>query len=527
MSARCWRRIGADAGRIEGRESDPEARLTNTAGYHVIVRCPKSLFFVAPAVVLLTAWSPCVAQVSAEPGAARESRQSVGADVDVPVPEGIRDGDPLVAEAVEAAVEEVRASPSDAEAWDSLASLYLAHSLLPETIACYERLAELGDLTAKQLYRKAFAHHELGEQERAVEIAARASEAAPEAAPLLWHPGFWLLELGRVEEAEALFRRAIEVAPGSEAAWAGIARIHLQRREGGEAEEVIRHRLLGGANELYGRQLLASALRMQGRGREAAEQVAIAGGAGPRWDDPWLRDLADLRTGYNAEKRRADGMIVRREYAQAEAIFRELIERWPDDPNLLNNLAVIKYRTGQVPAALDLWRRCLEIDPEDSRAHLNLGMNLAHLAVSRRGDPQEALHHLDRAAEINPVSARAWESRGSLLLAMQRFEDAERSYKRVLEIDPDHVGAIGGLGQVEMRRLRPEVAAEYFERVTKIAPRDARGHVALARALIDSGDLDGAQRSIAEASTLMPPNHMQLQMLRQMLQRRRAQGGGG
>jgi len=433
----------------------------------------------------------------------------------------------MVEAALSEAIERVEALPGDPAAWAELAALYQVHLYLHESLACYEQVEALRDLDARERYWRALALYQIGDAESAIRAAQQAVALAPDTAPVSARLGSWLLEVGRIEEAGEVFRRAAEAAPNSDAVWAGLAKVHLQRHEGERAEAVIREHLLGGSSERYARHLLASALRLQRRVAEAAEQSARAESAAPRWPDPWAKELFARQTGYRAETARANALLREGKLDETQRLLDTLASHYPDDLGVMNLQAVVHFRRGETEDAFDLWRACIEADPAYVRAHLNLGMNMAQLAARGRADPDDALARLDRALELDPASASGWHARGYLLESRRRTDEAIESYRRVLDIDPDHTAVLRRLARIEMSRDGWSAAQKHFERLLEILPGDVPSRVGLARATIELGDLERAEAIIDRMAAEAPPNHPLIRGLRLRLSEVRERQGDG
>jgi tetratricopeptide (TPR) repeat protein len=59
-------------------------------------------------------------------------------------------------------------------------------------------------------------------------------------------------------------------------------------------------------------------------------------------------------------------------YDEAEGVFRSMLEEDDEDPDLLNDYAILKDARGQIKEARKLWRRVLEVDPGNLNALENL-----------------------------------------------------------------------------------------------------------------------------------------------------------
>jgi Flp pilus assembly protein TadD len=74
----------------------------------------------------------------------------------------------------------------------------------------------------------------------------------------------------------------------------------------------------------------------------------------------------------------------------------------PNDPRILQNMAIAFSRTGRMNEAIGAYRRALELDPELSGAHYGL----AYLLI-KRGDLPEAVAHLEAFLESPPSGPEA------------------------------------------------------------------------------------------------------------------------
>ncbi|MGH8830887.1 MAG: LytR C-terminal domain-containing protein [Polaromonas sp.] len=117
-------------------------------------------------------------------------------------------------------------------------------------------------------------------------------------------------------------------------------------------------------------------------------------------------------------------------------------------------------------------------------------------AVTPAMPSHEALYTMGRAAHGD----------GQLTLAAQRYE-------QVLEMVPDHVGALNALAVIHAQSDRTEKALQLFERAMEIAPGTAHVHNNAGYALLRAGRLLEAERELKLARQLDPANARTLQNL--------------
>ncbi len=81
--------------------------------------------------------------------------------------------------------------------------------------------------------------------------------------------------------------------------------------------------------------------------------------------------------------------------------------------------------------------KALDLDPNDSRAHVAAAKPLLFAGPNRGGDPKAAIVHLDRALEIEPALERALLLRGLASERLGNIEQAEADWRQALENNPD------------------------------------------------------------------------------------------
>ncbi len=102
----------------------------------------------------------------------------------------------------------------------------------------------------------------------------------------------------------------------------------------------------------------------------------------------------------------------------------------------LSNKGVSLANLGKLQEAIACFDRALEINPRNAEAWNNKGVSLANL-----GKPEEAIACYDRALEINPRYAGAWNNKGVSLANLGKLQEAIACYDRALEINPRYAGA--------------------------------------------------------------------------------------
>jgi protein O-GlcNAc transferase len=188
-----------------------------------------------------------------------------------------------------------------------------------------------------------------------------------------------------------------------------------------------------------------------------------------------------------------------RKLADAERAYREILAAAPEHFAALHMLGVVCHQTGRYPAAVDLIRRAIEIDPGVAAAHVNLGPPLQRL---QRLD--EALASYDRALELKPDYANALLNRGNVLQDLHRNAEALASYERVLALEPDYAEALYNRGNALLDLERLDEALASYDRALARKPDYPQALYNRAITLQDLKRPDDAARSFAQLLARAP-----------------------
>jgi tetratricopeptide (TPR) repeat protein len=91
-----------------------------------------------------------------------------------------------------------------------------------------------------------------------------------------------------------------------------------------------------------------------------------------------------------------------------------------------------------------------------------------------------ALESFNAIIAQKPEFAEGWNRRATLYYLMGDYPHSLKDIDRVLELEPRHIGALSGLGLVNMQLDRDEAAADAFKRVLDIDPQSASARMNLA-----------------------------------------------
>ena len=195
--------------------------------------------------------------------------------------------------------------------------------------------------------------------------------------------------------------------------------------------------------------------------------------------------MTDTRDGADAaaEVRRIDGLLQRRQLAEARTMCDALLMRNPDRAEGWLLLARIQQQSGDYRGMLDAARRALALDPANNIARfteIEARMNAGDIAGARASltaveegagadsgtwrrlaefhtnlnQHEQAATCAIRVATLKPYDAHAVYNKASALIAVGRMEEAETLLDEVIARAPDDAGA--WYNRATLRRQTPE-----------------------------------------------------------------------
>ncbi len=125
----------------------------------------------------------------------------------------------------------------------------------------------------------------------------------------------------------------------------------------------------------------------------------------------------------------------------------------------------------------------------------------------RRGEYARAQPYLETALrEARPEYSGDSYNLGNNLLSLGNYDEAERMFRRALELRPDWSDAMNNLGQVQMLTGRNAEAVRTLTRILELDRSYLGAYNNLGTAYLDLGDAQGAARVFREGLTVAPAN---------------------
>ena len=168
-------------------------------------------------------------------------------------------------------------------------------------------------------------------------------------------------------------------------------------------------------------------------------------------------------------KLRAIGALLIGRSRLAEGYFDEMLLRWPTDAYARASRAHVRAQAGRQEEALLDARALIEAHPARSAGDW---FNFAFL-LEATGRFDEAERAFRRTLELDPKLDRAWYGLGLVLIRQRRFDDAVAALKRNTELQPMSPYGWYQLARVQVDRERPEEARKIIGHLKTFEPKVA------------------------------------------------------
>lgn len=227
--------------------------------------------------------------------------------------------------------------------------------------------------------------------------------------------------------------------------------------------------------------------------------------------------------------------------AEAEAVVRHMLELWPDDANLRENLALLELRQkhpeaalatlepllasnnetalslaatayealGDTPNAVAALRHAMQLKPKDPQNYLDF----AAISFDHSSFPA-GIAMLDAGLTQLPNSAALHIARGVLYMQNSEIKRAEQEFQTANHLDPAQSFGLEAQGLTEMQRHNLPEALSKVQASLKQSPNDAYLNYLAAEILKERGvppnspeakeAIDYAERALTADPTLLP-----------------------
>ncbi|MES2476749.1 MAG: tetratricopeptide repeat protein [Verrucomicrobiota bacterium] len=170
------------------------------------------------------------------------------------------------------------------------------------------------------------------------------------------------------------------------------------------------------------------------------------------------RNTAEMNRDIAVYERTAEKSFAAGRYLPTRELFQLIVEQHPGHVPALCKLGVVDLKLDDPMAAVDTFRRAVELDTDNPYAHRMLGFS--HYLL---GDFKSAEQHVKEATVLSPDDARSLSLLGSIKENLGQMGEAESYYKGAISADPSLSDPYYNLARLCARDKRIDIARTYYQ----------------------------------------------------------------
>jgi len=224
---------------------------------------------------------------------------------------------------------------------------------------------------------------------------------------------------------------------------------------------------------------------------------------------------------------------MQNKYEKSISLLRKSSKLNPNYPYTFYNLGNALNAQGELNAAINSYQKAIELKPDYTEAHINLGNihkaqgDLSYAitcyekeleidpqhpegnyilenSFKAKGDLNAAIESYRKALEANPKYTEAHYNLGNTFKAKGELTEAINSYIKVLDLKPDNPEALNNLGNTYKANDNLDAAVGSYQKALKVDSTNAETHFNLGNAFLEQGRLKDAITSYDRALKLNP-----------------------
>ncbi|NQV79469.1 MAG: tetratricopeptide repeat protein [Alphaproteobacteria bacterium] len=292
-----------------------------------------------------------------------------------------------------------------------------------------------------------------GNHRRAQHILDEVIEVEPTHSGALFLAGLVRMQTDQVADAVGLLERAAAVAPGSSDVLVNLACAYRGVDQLEKALDVARRAVASSPDDPLALNALGSMLLDLKREDEAAEQFRNA-----------IAAQADFHI---AHVNLATALLsMQRSPEEAVDLLERALELGAPTETVIQKLGGAYRDAGNLPKAEALFRRAVDLDPDDSSALYALSA-----VLEMQGRRAEGVPVADQLIAGDPGRLHAYVVKA---LSSPNPDDGFAAVAKALAIDPDRIDALVVAGTLNDTANRPDEALRHYLRVLKLEPGHAK-----------------------------------------------------
>jgi len=296
--------------------------------------------------------------------------------------------------------------------------------------------------------------------------------------------GMLQLAKGNREAAEAAFKRAVDVEPKSGAAHLALGNFYFAGNRRAETEREFK-----------------AALEVEPKSPSANRALALfyVNTNQPTKAEPYLKAYADLVPDASPKIILADFYLANNKTKEGIAVLQELQKTKDGFVAAKLRFARLDSAAGRRPQAYQAIEEALKHEPKNEAARLE---KIRFLLADKKA--ADAVKEAKALVADAPQSVTGHYLRGMALAETGDSAEAIKAFQDVLRLAPATVPALVKIATLYLNQNEAAAAADVLGQAIKLQPDSVLAHFLLSRAMLQVGNVDGAEKDVMKLVALAP-----------------------
>lgn len=368
--------------------------------------------------------------------------------------------------------------------------------------------------SAAELFQKGVEYQERGLIDHAISEYSRALDLEPDNVDVLINLGAAFLQKGLPDKSTQLLSRVLADHPENALALFNLGKAYLYKEEAAKALAIFERAMAVMPEDIDVRRSLVHSLLLLGRREEAAslqlgmlEHLAGDGAA--------LLELGRM-------------LYEQKRYHEALDVFRKAVNAAVDSADALEGLVRCQIVLDMKDKAITSLKRAMMLEPRNPSLHLLMvdlliGQNevesaVDHLKRALENDPRQPdlrakldelmrkLPALRKRLEAQEVEAKSslfetdvYDILDGLYDGKIGVDDALEAFEKLRRKDPADMFVVGEMANLLFQARRFKAAADLYNEIYNVMPRDVRARINLAKSVAMGGRVADARRFLQDS----------------------------
>ena len=379
----------------------------------------------------------------------------------------------------------LKEEPDDISILSELGKVYVGSGNDEKALEYYSRVLELDNKNFTAIDNIGSIYRRLGRYQDSVDILNKAFEIQEDSIATYYNLGQTYKSMERYDDAIKCFEHVLEKAPNDVLAHNHLGCIYALQNNHEKALELFNKALRIDANHPIIHFNSAASYEALNRFEEAEKAYEEALRRKPGWTEAML-SLARLHhiCGHND---------------QAEDILRQAINLSYKDSDLHATLGDLLLHKEKYPEANDEFDKALEFDHDNLKA-----ISGKITALEKLDKKEDAYDLLLQMEQMRPDDVNLTLQCAQFLMNMEKYNDASKRLRKILDIDPNNADALALLGEYLLINGEDTKALHCFEKAIKLKPENIKYRFDAARHLYKRGNFEAAELEMRYYLASMP-----------------------